>query len=117
METGALTQTRIAENQATFREANERIESTADAIHLDVDIPFICECAEETCTQLVPLSLEAYEEIRAHPRRFFNAPGHEELSVENGAGVVVARKEGYVLVDKVGIAGEVAAERHGESAE
>jgi hypothetical protein len=117
MKTDALTKARIAENQATFREANERIESTADAVHLETDVPFICECADPGCTQIVPLSLEAYEEIRRHPRRFFNAPGHEGISVDNDAGMVVAHEDGYVLVDKVGIAGEVAAERHAESTE
>jgi hypothetical protein len=117
MKTDTLTQARIAENQATFREANEQIESTADAIHLDVDVPFICECAEPTCTQIVPLSLEVYEEIRSHPRRFFNVPGHQDVSVRNGAGVVVAREEGYVLVDKVGIAGELAEEHYSHPSE
>jgi hypothetical protein len=50
--------------------------------------------------------------VRRHPRRFFNAPGHEALSVESGAAVVVERKDHYVLVDKIDLAGEIAAERY-----
>jgi len=105
-----LTQVRIAENQVTFRAANESIESAAGSIGLDGDVPFICECAEPTCTALVRLSLAAYEEIRSNPRLFFNLPGHEVIAVRNGASVVVAERPGYVLVEKTGIAGEVAEE-------
>src|SRR3954468_14706361 len=45
-------------------------------------IPFICECAEERCSELVRLTLEEYEQVRANPRWFINAPGHHV----NGAG-------------------------------
>jgi hypothetical protein len=38
-----LTQERIAENQATFRDANERIESTADQMNLAGRVPFTCD--------------------------------------------------------------------------
>ncbi|MDX6476852.1 MAG: hypothetical protein QOH95_2363 [Gaiellaceae bacterium] len=75
-------------------------------------VPFICECADRACTEIVRLSLEEYEELRRHPRRFFNAPGHEALSVEAGAGVVVGTEDGYVVVDKVDLAGDIAAARY-----
>jgi hypothetical protein len=75
-------------------------------------VPFICECADERCTEIVRLSLDGYEDVRSHPRRFFNAPGHEALSVGAGAAVVVEELPGYVLVDKIDIAGEVAEQRY-----
>jgi len=112
-----LTAVRIAENQSTFREANEKIEATADRMGLDGEVPFICECADRSCTEIVRLSLAAYAEVRAHSRRFFNAPGHEAMSVENGAGTVVAEREGYVVVEKIDVAGEVAASSYERSAE
>lgn len=113
METDELTRTRIAKNQVTFREANERIERAAGTIGLDGVIPFICECADAGCTQIVPIALDAYTDIRRSPRRFLNAPGHEALAVGSGAAVVVAHEDGYVVVDKIGIAGEIAEEAAG----
>jgi hypothetical protein len=114
MDTQMLTQERIALNQSTFREANERIESAAVDMSLTDLVPFICECAEPTCTEIVQLKLKDYEAIRQDPRRFFNATGHERLSVDAGAGVVVERRGRFVIVDKVGLAGEVAEARYEE---
>lgn len=109
-----LTKIRIAENQATFRRANENIERAAEAIGLDGEVPFICECAEPACTAIVRLSLDAYAEVRQDPRLFFNMPGHEAIAVENGAGAVVADRGTYILVEKTGLAGEIAAEKYVE---
>jgi hypothetical protein len=80
-------------------------------------VPFLCECADERCTEIVRLSLEGYEDVRSHPRRFFNAPGHEQLSVRAGAAVVVEKLPGYVLVEKINIAGKVAEQRHDQLSE
>jgi hypothetical protein len=65
-------------------------------------------------TEILRLTLKDYEEIRQHPRRFFNASGHESLSVDTGAGVVVERRERFVIVDKIGVAGEVAETQYDE---
>jgi len=110
----AETHERIAENQSRFREANERIEATADSMHLVGPVPFVCECPDPRCTELVQMPLEDYEALRAHERRFFVVPGHDEATVANRAGVVAGRGDGgrYVLVDKIGRAGEIASERY-----
>jgi hypothetical protein len=107
-----LTQIRMAENQSRFREANEQIEATADRIGISGEVPFICECSDQRCTEIVRLSLECYEEVRSHPRRFFNAPRHEMPSVGAGAAVVVGERSGYVVVEKIDIAGDIADERY-----
>jgi hypothetical protein len=112
-----LSEERLAANQATFREANERIEAAAADMELSEPVPFICECASRECTEIVHLTLAEYEDVRARPRRFFNVPGHEVLSVEAGAGVVAERTSRYVLVDKVGVAGAVAEDRYRELAD
>ena len=110
-----LTMVRIAENQSTFREANEDIELAAEKMKLyGRSVPFICECPRPECTELIRLTLDEYESVRADPTHFANAPGHEEVSVENGAGRVVDRRDGYVVVEKIGVAGEIARERAGE---
>lgn len=112
METEDLTQERIAINQSRFREANERIELAADKMQLFGPVPFICECADETCVEIVRLSIEGYEEIRDNPRRFFTAPGHQQIAVDADAAVVIGRREGYVLVEKIGVAGQIAEDNY-----
>jgi hypothetical protein len=53
-----------------------------------------------------------YAEIRSDPRCFLNAPGHEAAA--QGWGQVIARHDNYVVVEKVGPAGEVAEQLEGE---
>jgi hypothetical protein len=108
---------RIAENQSLFREANERIESAADGMRLVGPIPLLCECPRPECTEIVQMSLDEYEVIRQHSRRFFTAPGHQDIGVESGAAVVVGEVERYVTVEKVGIAGEISDERYDQLSE
>jgi hypothetical protein len=102
-----LTDERIARNQSTFRDANERIEEAAEKHALPGDVPFICECAEATCSQILLLSLDEYERIRANPRHFLVAPGHAEAAGE--AAHIVEEHPTWVLAEKVGRAGEIAA--------
>ena len=97
---------RVGRNNAIFRQANERIEAVAAHAHLDL-VPFICECAEESCTEIVPLSLREYERIRADGRRFLNVPGHE---TREGWAEVVERGERHVVVEKLGEAADIAEE-------
>jgi hypothetical protein len=110
---------RIAENQSRFREANEQIEATADRMHLIGAVPFVCECPTTTCTEIVRMSLEDYEEVRQYDRRFFVVPGHQEIAVSSGAGTVVGHDQDgrFVLVDKIGVAGEIAEARYRDLAE
>ena len=110
---------RAAKNQSTFRDANERIEQAAERLE-DLDpVPFICECPQRDCTELVRLFLADYEAIREHGERFFAAPGHEVCEVD---GVEVARllerRDGFSVMEKVGEAGQVARQqdpRQGDS--
>jgi hypothetical protein len=109
-----LTAVRIAENQSRFREANEQIEAAADRMHLSGPIPFLCECPRPECTELTRLSIEEYEDVRQFPRYFFTAPGHQDVAVEAGVGSVVAQEDAYVIVEKIGVAGDVAGARYDE---
>jgi hypothetical protein len=108
---------RVARNNATFRDANERIEAAAADASLDL-VPFICECTDERCTEIVPLSLLEYERIRADPTHFLYVPGHEVRA--DGWAHVVDRGERHVVTEKEGEAAEIAAEldprREAESA-
>jgi hypothetical protein len=97
---------RIAKNQAIFRDANERIHAAAGVYDVSMRVPFICECADPTCSEVVPLELREYQEVRADPRRFLNVPGHEAAS--QGAAIVVEERDRYVIAEKIGHAAEVA---------
>lgn len=94
-----LTVERIQRNNRVFREANERIRAAAAGYDHAIDrIPFLCECPIEDCVEIVPLTEDEYAAIRANPHHFMTAVGHE--SAERPVGEVVARNDGYVIVQK-----------------
>ena len=96
-----LREERIARNNATFRDANEHIGAAAGAYGIDSPIPFICECADARCSAIFRLTLVQYEEVRADSRHFLNIPGHQD------AAEVVSERDGYVIVEKFGRAGDI----------
>lgn len=102
----------IGEAQVSFRNANETIQASADNSAILGSVPFVCECPDRDCMGLVPLSFDEYEAIRQHPTRFFNITGHERSSVDAGAERIVAVAGELTVVEKVGVAGEVAAEAY-----
>ena len=97
-------QQRAALNEATIRDVNEGIERGQWPGDEDTPVGFRCECARLGCNQLVELTVREYEEVRSHPRRFVVVPGHEMTDVET----VVATRPGYVIVEKLDQAGQVA---------
>jgi hypothetical protein len=108
-----LTEERIARNDATFRDANERIGKAAEGLGLtEGALPFLCECADTSCRTLIQLTLDEYRRVRSNPTWFANAPGHEEA--DQGTAKVVERYERYFVVEKTGHAAEVARELAGE---
>jgi hypothetical protein len=97
---------RVAQNQAAFREANEGIDSAAQGV---VDrAPFLCECADSSCTALIRLDLDEYRRVREDSRRFAMTPGHETNA--EGWARVIDRNDRFVVAEKIGEAGEVAEE-------
>ena len=105
---------RIGKNESLFRAANETIELEAEAIGVGADpVPFVCECPDPSCTEIVELTLVEYEEVRTGPTRFFVLPGHQALAVQAGAAVVIEERDEVCIAEKVGVAGEVAAAYHG----
>ncbi len=52
---------------------------------------------------------ETYRRAREHPRRFLVLPGHVDETLE----AVVERHPGYLIVEKKGVAGEVAEQADG----
>ncbi len=60
---------RIARTEALFRDVNERIAETARRFDSQ-DGAFVCECADQTCTERVDATLDEYERARAKGTRF-----------------------------------------------
>jgi hypothetical protein len=98
---------RRAENEATFRAANEQIEDSAQRMQFPaLPIPFICECEDERCTQIVRLTIAEYEHVRRDGKHFFVCPGHESEPDR-----VVAEADAYTTVEKSGEEGRLVAEQ------
>ena len=100
---------RAADNQAMFRSINERIEDLNEAFDQFGGYGrWTCECADVHCADSIELSMIEYETLREHPSRFAVAPGNKHFVPE--VEIVVSRNERYWIVEKVGAAGERAAE-------
>ena len=98
---------RLARNETLFRSVNENIEGAAQSSQLDDHVfEFFCECSNLDCTLLLPLTLSEYERVRADPRQFLVAPGHELPDIE----IVVDRSSAYQVVVKEGQAAEFVTE-------
>lgn len=97
---------RLARNEDHFRDINESLRDKH--VHATVvrsgPLPFVCECASAECTEAIEMTIEEYRRVRRSPRRFVVAPGHEVPDVE----VVVESGDGFVVVEKLGEAGEAA---------
>jgi hypothetical protein len=97
---------RAAENEAIFRDANERIEKRLSELTLEGGrAPFLCECEDMGCREMLRLTPAEYESVRADPRHFVIAPGHP---TEHGR--IVERTDRFAVIEKVGGAGEIAEE-------
>jgi hypothetical protein len=96
---------RVAYNEAAFREANESIREKADAWEMEGLLPALCECADPSCNAMLRLTPRQYEDVRANPRWFIIAPGHHASA--QGWARIVAEHHRYVIVEKVGEAGEI----------
>jgi hypothetical protein len=103
---------RIARNEATFRDANEQINRAALKHEMRAPVPFVCECAEPGCTDIVRVSLSDYERVRSRPTWFLCRGGHEAAHADDA---IVEHRDGWIIVEKRGRAGEVAAELYDRS--
>jgi len=105
-----LSAERAARNQSTFRAANEDLEQRPATLGVDpAMLPFICECPDPTCTAVTTLSVVDYEIVRSRADWFLVFPGHEVCVFEGEQiATVVGRKDTYSVMEKVGLAGDIA---------
>jgi hypothetical protein len=93
---------RLTQNEALFREVNERLENVAHRLGPEVPYEFLCECANADCTFRITLPLSVYETVRADPKQFVVLPLHYTPEIEE----LVVEDETYWIVRKSGEAGE-----------
>ena len=97
---------RIAKNEDLRRDQNDRLEAHNASIHW-VDPPYAdwaCECANESCSEPVRLTVAEYDEVRTNPTHFIIVPSEEHVTGEVER--VVAHTERYWVVEKVGVAAD-----------
>jgi hypothetical protein len=96
---------RAATNQSLFRDVNERIEDVGERFALTAErLDFLCECAYDECAERLQLTHAEYEMLRSVPTHFAVKSGHVAADVE----AIVESNDRYVVVAKLGIAGETA---------
>jgi hypothetical protein len=97
---------RAAHNEAIFRNANERLSREREALAAPEDrTPFLCECADTRCNEIVLLTVEEYERARSQGDWFFVATHHLDRVLASSE---ITELGGYALVRKRGRAGEIA---------
>jgi uncharacterized protein (DUF1499 family) len=107
-----LQRARLAQNEAFFREVNERIKAAAESHGVDSHrYEFFCECSDPSCTERVLLDIREYEHIRAEPTRFVVKTSHVIHEIED----IVETVPDHMIVEKHGEAGRVAVELEGET--
>ena len=95
---------RTAQNESRLRKVNEGIDAGRGLTEVRERLPFVCECGRMGCTEVIELSVGAYERVRLSGRRFVVVEGHVNPEIER----VVAEVEGYLVVEKTGEAAEAA---------
>ena len=96
---------RAARNQSLFRAVNEKLETLNKAFeNVTETFTIACECADTYCVQMLEINADEYRVVRAEPRQFVVLSGHVYPDVET----VVRESDGYVVVEKLGVAGDVA---------
>ncbi len=97
-----VSEVRKAENEVLFRDANEGLRDVQRSLDLPPhELPFLCECDDQSCHEIVRLAAEEYEHVRSNPRAFLLAPGHE-------AGAVAVADGRFDVIEKTGVQGEIA---------
>jgi NaMN:DMB phosphoribosyltransferase len=89
---------RVGENEALFREVNERLRNVNESFGALTDrIELVCECGDPACAKRITLSTAEYKRLRANGDQFVLVAGHADHSdvedvVAHGAGWEIVRK-------------------------
>lgn len=98
---------RLAENEALFREVNDRVNESASRLgDPDMGYQYFCECANKDCTFRIVMKRDEYESVRDDPKQFVVLPDHYTPEIE----VLVVESETFWVVRKLGEEGDYVAD-------
>jgi hypothetical protein len=103
---------RRAQNEALFRDLNERVREIDERLEPNgmgtpaTELEFLCECSDIECAKRFVMSRPEYETVRQNASLFLVIPEHVDEKIEE----VVEVRPGYVIVSKNGKAEQVARE-------
>jgi hypothetical protein len=89
---------RMEENERNFRDANERLHEQAGEAGVGDEqlVPFLCECADETCLGRIQITLDRFAEIHVDRDHFVILPGHLRVPTEE----IIEVTEYYEVTEK-----------------
>ena len=102
---------RIAKNETVLRATNRELEQAVEeeGARLDQLIEVLCECGRQGCGGVIRMTVGDYDRAHSQADRFVVLRGHENTEIEK----VVEERPGYVVVDKIGEAEDIAEEESG----
>jgi hypothetical protein len=87
----------VKNEQAARAYNNRRLQfELGDQADDDEDVPFLCECGDETCAEAMEMTPEEFVVVHSAPNRFVVLPGHVLGDVE----WVVETGDSYWVVEK-----------------
>jgi hypothetical protein len=95
---------RAAKNENLFREVNEQILQLEEGFGGETLAGFVCECSRLGCMSKLEATLAEYREVREVATHFIVARGHVDPDHER----IVSSTDRYSVVEKFGLAGQVA---------
>ena len=98
---------RVGQNEAIFREVNERIDdlNRGMAAVSDGMLHIVCECGSRDCVEQLAVTPDDYEQVRKDPTHFIVKRGHEIPDTED----TVAERDSFLVVRKrPGLAQDIA---------
>lgn len=97
------------ENEAVFRNANEKIAKGLEKLEKmaiknnytnlttdDLELQFLCECSDENCTERIKMKSKKYIRLHEDRKQFIVKPEHQALDIEE----IEEKKPSYTLVKK-----------------
>jgi hypothetical protein len=92
-----------ARNESIFREANEKLAAKVVELSLtEEQTPYLCECADPSCTAIIRLTMPEYEAVRGNPRQFIVTSEHDA-----SPDWVVEEHQGFTVIQKTGEEGRL----------
>ena len=101
---GTTREERLANNEAMFRFANERMADWDEVRVSEAVEHYFCECADPDCQDKIPLHKSDYEAVRSDSCHFVICRGHEVPDVET----VIETHDGWAVVEKTPEVTEIA---------